>query len=108
MNKEQIEKHRDVIIWFATEDNADKGVWHKTKGTQWLLTYEPMFSRDFIYVQNDEYADFRKAQADNKIIQFINCNVWIEADLIIEFNNHKLSELRIKKDSSFAFATTRA
>ena len=67
MNKEQIEKHGDVIIWFATDDNADKGMWcYDMHG--WHIEKEPSFSENLTYIQNDEYAEFRKAQADGKVI----------------------------------------
>ena len=69
MNKKQIIEHKEVIKWFC--DNPNKGVW-KTKNiivNEWELTYNPQFCKDVIYIQNDEYAEFRKALKDGKIVQ---------------------------------------
>jgi hypothetical protein len=68
MTKEQIIKHKDVIKWFI--DNPDKGVFRKdTPTNDWYLDLEPSFYEDYIYLQNDEYAKFRKALVDGKIVQ---------------------------------------
>ena len=71
MTKEQAKKHGEVIKWYC--DNADQGVLYKDC-SEWFLTYEPSWTEDFIFVQNDEYAELRKAQADGKIIQHKHCN----------------------------------
>lgn len=69
MNAKQIEKHKDVIKWFC--DNPSKGVWDSLDpgATAWELVYDPSFSQQHVFVQNDEYAELRKAQADGKIIE---------------------------------------
>ena len=67
---EQIIKYRAVIHWFL--DFPDKGVWyyfHKQEG--WVLTHKPNWNLDNMYVQNDEYAEYRKALAEGKTIQFL-------------------------------------
>ena len=71
MTKEQIDKHGPVIIWFATGDNADKGVWKLPyKNGKWVLCKSPEFHDHFAYVQNDEYSDYHMAQVDGKVIQY--------------------------------------
>lgn len=67
MNKAQVEKHYDVIRWFL--DNPDKGVLYKYN-SKWERAMTPSFNENKIYVQNDEYAEFRKALADGETIQF--------------------------------------
>lgn len=77
MNKEQIKKHGEVIKRFC--DNPNKGVWAKNINipglNDWSLTYSPMFRVDVpcLYVQNDKYAELRKAEADGKIIEYSPC-----------------------------------
>ncbi len=74
MTRKQIEKHKETIHWFI--DNPDKGVWFKdciTRGNpKWEHTNAPTFSSSMPHVQNDEYAELRKAQADGKVIQVLN------------------------------------
>jgi len=68
MTKEQIQEHKEVILWFI--NNPDKGVWHKgIASNRWHLYYNPSFYKDFIYIQNDEYAESRKAIIDNETVQ---------------------------------------
>ena len=67
MTKEQIIRHKEVIKWFM--DNPDKGVWFKDINMGWVFTTQPSFNPYYIYVQNDEYAEFRKALADGKKLQ---------------------------------------
>jgi len=70
MTKEQVEKHGEVIKWFV--DNPDKGVWCRRNDTglqDWVLTKEPNWETTYIFLQNDEYAEFRKALADGKQLQ---------------------------------------
>ena len=63
MTVKQVKKHKEVIKWFC--DNNEKGVYfrHKT-WIKWQLTDEPQFLIDGFYVQNDEYAEFRKKICD--------------------------------------------
>ena len=72
MNKEQVQKHKDVIKWFC--DNPNKGVWFKQDENEWVLTKNPTFStyENLSYVENDEYAEFRKALVDGKEIETLN------------------------------------
>ena len=70
MTKEQIEKHGEIIKWWV--DHVDKGVWFKLKSSEtWTLTHRPEFFTDFIYVQNDEYAELRKALVEGKQLQHL-------------------------------------
>lgn len=69
MNKLVIKKHGPVIKWFC--DNADKGIWCKLlKDDYWVHCDGVSFELKNKYVQNDEYAELRKAKADGKTIQF--------------------------------------
>ena len=69
MTQKQAIKHKEVIKWWL--DNLDKGVWLKDIDSGWLLiTTLPSFDINNIYVQNDEYTEYRKALADRKIIQY--------------------------------------
>jgi len=77
MTKEQVEKHGEVIKWFCEIDsdgkaiNAEKGVWGKLHSPEeWTLIFKPNFSVSETFIQNDKYAELRKAQADGKIIEF--------------------------------------
>ena len=69
MNKEQIAKHKDIMLWFI--ENPDKGVWIKGGAySVWHLHENPEFTLVGKYIQNDEYAELRKAQADGKVIEW--------------------------------------
>ena len=71
MNKEQVEKYGEVIKWFC--DNPDKGVYWKhfnDENSYWEITYVPNWQTNCIYVQNDKQAEFRKAFAEGKSIQY--------------------------------------
>lgn len=67
MTKEQARTHGEVIKWWI--DNTDKCVWIK-KDVGWMLYDEPTFHIEDVYVQNDEYAEFRKALVDGKQLQY--------------------------------------
>jgi len=71
MTKEQIELHGDVMKWFLS--NPDEGVFKKLDlpNAEWLHEIEPEFNVHTQYVQNDEYAEFRKALVDGKAVQLI-------------------------------------
>ena len=71
MTKEQVERHGAVIKWFC--DNPDKGVFELTS-IGWEITYSPEFYPADKYVQNDEFAEFRKALIDCKTIQLLMYN----------------------------------
>jgi len=69
MTPKQVSKHREAIKWFC--DNPDKMVWKKDhKTNNWYLCEQPAFDYKDIYVQNDEYSEYRRALADGKTIQF--------------------------------------
>ena len=105
MTPEQIKKHKEVIKWFC--DNPDKGVWRKDHRTNnWHFCRQPEFCYSDTYVQNDEYADFRKALADGETVQLDNqfeydsskLKTWIEVD---EISDHiPVAHYRIKSDKS--------
>lgn len=69
MTPDAAKKHSKVIKWFC--DNADKGVWGTLdpSATIWELIYDPSFAEQHTFVQNDNYAELRKAQAEGKVIQ---------------------------------------
>ena len=67
MTSKDVEKHYDVIRWWL--DNTDKGVLYRQEDGNWRLAKTPTFTVDTIYIQNDEYAELRKALADGKTIQ---------------------------------------
>lgn len=101
MTKEQIEKHGEVIKWFC--DNPEKGVWWTTTGAtqseRWQLTYTPEFLYEHhLYVQNDEYAELRKAQADGKIIQYFIQGEWEDTSVIHKHVQDCSKYYRIKPD----------
>lgn len=69
MTKEQVIKHKEVIAWWL--ENPDRGVWYygSDGDDKWHIRYEPHFLEEHKYVQNDEYSDLRKAQADGKTVE---------------------------------------
>lgn len=83
MNKQQVEKHGEVMKWWV--DNTDKGVWCNTGG-DWGIVNEPTFNVHYIYVQKDEYAEFRKALVEGISVEVYNngyfskrtLSMWIE------------------------------
>ncbi len=79
MTKEQIAKHKEVMLWFIT--NPDKGVWRKpTRAGRWDLIPSPEFHLDYTYVQNDDYSHLRKAQVEGKTIQLFNAGYTTELE----------------------------
>ena len=63
MTKEQITKHKEVMLWFI--ENPDKGVYQQLTPTgEWCIEYNPIFKEYFKYIQNDEYAELRKKICD--------------------------------------------
>ena len=68
MNIKQIEKYGEVIKWFI--DNPEKGVWERVENDIWSLVKNPSFSKeDGFYVQNDEFAEIRRAIVDGRVIE---------------------------------------
>ncbi len=100
MNKEQIEEHREAIKWFC--DNPNKGVWRKdTPTNDWYIDLEPSFYEDYIYIQNDEYAEFRKALVDGKSIQHMYNGKWCDCYDFTpqrDFENDKPEHYRVKPE----------
>jgi len=73
MSRDIIKKHKNVMLWFIA--NPEKDVWGRDDNSDnWTLTDTPVFSLGSTFVQNDEYAEFRKAEADGKTIQFYTPN----------------------------------
>ena len=86
MNKEQIEKHGEVMHWFI--DNADKGVWRRDTPTNgWHIDTTPDWYDNFIYVQNDKYVEFRKALVDDKIVEYVYTENLIDKWFIADSND---------------------
>jgi len=70
LRMEQIRKHGEVIQWWLS--NPEEGVYCRYNNhNEWFNTIEPTWNEYYIYVQNDEYVEFRKALADGKQIQFL-------------------------------------
>ena len=71
MNKVQIDQHKEAMKWFI--DNPDKGVWVKSKKPHatidWKIYKNPAFIESWNYIQNDEYAEYRKAAKDGVQLQ---------------------------------------
>ena len=85
MTKEQVELHGDIIKWWL--DNIDKGVYARhINGENWEYITNPSWSTNNVYVQNDEYAELRMAQADGKIIQHqigsVDGLIWVDIECI--------------------------
>lgn len=78
MNKEVIRKYKDVFDWWL-----DGGkVWMRhVNGAKWYYVEDnPHWSSNEVYVQDDEYVELRKAQADGKVVQYYdsNYNEWVD------------------------------
>jgi len=98
MTKEQIKKHGEVMKWFI--DNSEKGVCrkdHKTKN--WHFARNPQFNIKDIYVQNDEYAEYRKALVDGKTIQYKPRNYSWENILIEPSFQLPVEKYRVKPEA---------
>jgi len=71
MTKDQIQKHKESMLWFI--DNPNKGLYCNIgtkENPDWHLTQSPKFNVNFDYVINDKYAEYRKAEVEGKNIQF--------------------------------------
>ena len=63
----------------------------------WSVSYQQEFNTHYKYFQNDEYAEYRKAQADGKVIQYQSLsNTWM--DITDNFEIMKSPYLRIKPE----------
>lgn len=102
MNKELLNKHREVLNFWL--DGGD--VWWKSHIHGWTLfpgSKDLTFEYGRLYIQDDEYVELRKAQADGKTLQVnVNYNksypVWEERDIKIIVNKYTLEIARIKPD----------
>jgi uncharacterized protein YodC (DUF2158 family) len=102
MTKEKLQKHGRVIKWLI--DNVDKGVLRlcNTSTNEWCLDMEPSFYEDSIYIQNDEYAELRKAIVSGKYIQKNTTQSTPWQDFTQDYDGKfycPLSEYRIKPDA---------
>ena len=80
LTKKQWNKHRKAIEWFYNQPKGAK-VWFKGDADYdiWELTETPSWSLEYTYIINDEYAELRKAIADEKDIEFLDYyNKWKE------------------------------
>ena len=73
MNKELIKKYKAEFDWWVDGGS----ILYKVNGSNfnernWLpmTEHNPVWEPNFTYIINDEYVEFRKAQAEGKIIQF--------------------------------------
>ena len=72
ISRKQWKKNRAAIEWFY-EQPEDTEIWCRKKNSEdWFTTPEPTWSNEYIYVINDKYADFRKAIADGKEVEYFN------------------------------------
>lgn len=95
MNKEVIKKYKEVFDYWL-----DGGkVWTKycgiyPDGNGWQLNDREFNSKDYKYIQDNKYADLRKAQADGKVIQYLQDDTWRDVETTIVGG----SEYRIKPE----------
>ena len=104
---EQIKNHGEVIKWFC--DNLEKGVWARyylaeTDKYTWDLQSHPDWNAE-VYVQNDEYVEFRKALADGKTIEYYeknSYNKWFNITIKnrLQLTDFSINILRIKPEES--------
>ena len=75
MNREVIKANKEAFDWWL---KTGERVWRKdTPSQEWMLVFPDWIYKT--YVPNDEYAEFRKAQADGKIIETMDCEgTWID------------------------------
>lgn len=97
MTKEQVKKRKEVIRWWL--ENTDKGVLvDKGDGRGWQQCTNPSFSTEYRIIQNDGYAELRKAQADGKIVQYKGLSSQMYREMTdSDFNLH-ISNYRIKPE----------
>ena len=102
MTIEQIKKHKEIIKWFC--DNLTKGVWRKDCYTNnWHFCRQPEFNDKDTYVQNDEYAELRKALVDGKTVEYYeknSYNKWFDITTKnrLQLTDFSIDTLRIKPD----------
>lgn len=95
MTAKQVEVHGEVIKWYC--DNPGKGVWCKFENcNNWELRHTPRFDVFTKYIQNDEYAELRKAQADGKTIQYYSRG-WYDLKSPVQFGGSP-SNYRVNLD----------
>lgn len=87
-------KHKEVVTWWL--ENSDKGVWCRhIKATKWFEDDEPSFHEMYLYVQNDRYAELRKAQVDGKVVEDNTGLDWSESRYLWDL---PVDRYRIKPD----------
>ena len=103
MNKELIKKYKAEFDWWVD----DGSILYKVNGSNfnernWLpmTEHNPIWEPNFTYIINDEYVEFRKAQAEGKQLQWQDNyhKVW-ECGFINKFTL-TLNRYRIKPDES--------
>jgi len=98
MTLRQATKHKKVIRWWL--DNTDLGVWEKCNEKDgWYLTHEPKFLLNCKYAINDEFAKFRKAEADGKQIQYRMIDHFERVGQYTDWTNTTMDEY----DNSFQY-----
>jgi hypothetical protein len=71
MTVAQAKAHKEAIQFFI--DNPVKGLWvRRTLIDKWEIVDSPDFYLEGVYIQNDDYSEFRKAIIDGKTIQLNN------------------------------------
>lgn len=99
MNKELIKKYKDVFDYWL-----DGGkVLYKVNGTnfadrEWLYMTDnnPVWNINFTYVQDDQYAEFRKVLAEGKSLEFYHEGYWNICN--IHTFSYPVNQYRIKPD----------
>lgn len=100
MNKEVIKKYREAFNYWL-----DGGrVWISYGENSWFKSEKPEWDSQCIYVQDDEYSEFRRALADGKTIQHNplmgRCPTWTDINMSVYSFDEGLKHYRIKPDES--------
>ena len=106
MTREQYSKHKECFNWFMEQPEGTE-VWCRPETTKndastyWDKTPEPCWEKNFIYVINDEYVEFRKNIVDGEAIQVMLNGSWKDRSKSSIFSSPS-SDYRIKpKESKF-------
>lgn len=105
MYKEKLNKYWELIDWWRkAESNTILYKYEEEKIWYLMSNLIPnFFLNKCIYIKNDEYVEFRKAEADEKIIEKKNydnvqkCNFWVKTDTT-DMLNYEIKGIRIKPD----------
>lgn len=57
--------HKEIKRWANCPDGTQ--VWFKDK--QWILINNPIWDKEYTYIVNDKFAEYRKAILDGKFIE---------------------------------------